>query len=126
MSRFYDLDSQNRVLRSFLKDDDVGKNIRLLALNLQALRDELNKPISINIAYRPKWWELMQNRSGNSKHCLGMAADIVVSGMTPQEVSDVIEKLIKEGKMSQGGMGVYPSKGFVHYDIRGVKARWDG
>ena len=33
-----------------------------------------------------------------------------------------IEKLIKEGKMKQGGIGIY--KGFIHYDIRGTKARW--
>ncbi len=51
-----------------------------------------------------------------------MAADIKVSGMTPKEVALVIEGLIEQGKMKQGGIGIYPS--WVHYDVRGTKARW--
>jgi uncharacterized protein YcbK (DUF882 family) len=51
-----------------------------------------------------------------------MAADIKVKGLTPLEVYNAIEKLIADGKMKQGGLGLYRS--WVHYDIRGVKARW--
>jgi hypothetical protein len=47
-----------------------------------------------------------------------------VKGMTPKQVLLVIERLIKEGKMMQGGIGVYNT--FTHYDIRGTKARWNG
>ena len=47
---------------------------------------------------------------------------INVKGYTPRQLSVVIERLIKEGKMKQGGIGVYPN--FLHYDIRGKKARW--
>jgi hypothetical protein len=42
--------------------------------------------------------------------------------MTPKEVALVIEGLIEQGKIKQGGIGIYPS--WVHYDIRGTKARW--
>ena len=49
--------------------------------------------------------------------------DIVIKGMTPVEVSKTIEELINKGDMLQGGLGIYSS--FVHYDIRGIKARWD-
>jgi hypothetical protein len=42
--------------------------------------------------------------------------------MSPAEVKNVIELLISEGRMEQGGIGLYPT--FVHYDIRGEKARW--
>ena len=52
----------------------------------------------------------------------GKAADIRINGVTSKEIKDVILKLIDEGKISQGGVGSYP--GFVHYDVRGVKARW--
>ena len=54
---------------------------------------------------------------------MGNAADIVVQGMTPKKVAQFIENLIKEGKMKQGGVGIYDT--FTHYDIRGVRARWD-
>ena len=39
-----------------------------------------------------------------------------------QMVGKIIWRLIDEGKMKQGGIGVYSS--FCHYDTRGTKARW--
>ena len=52
----------------------------------------------------------------------GIAADIVVKGRTPQQVFDTIEMLIALKKIEQGGLKAYSS--WVHYDCRGVKARW--
>ena len=57
-SRFYDAESQLRVIKDFLHDKEAQENVKVLAENLQVLRDELGKSIQINIAYRPKWWEL--------------------------------------------------------------------
>ena len=40
---------------------------------------------------------------------------------------NLVEKLIKESKMKQGGLGLYPREnGWIHYDTRGTKARWNG
>lgn len=103
---------------------DVLKNIQELAKNLQVLRDFLGKKITINSGYRsPKYNATIKNASPNSQHILGKAADIVIQGVSPKKVAQTIENLIKEGKMKQGGIGIY--KTFTHYDIRGVKARWD-
>jgi uncharacterized protein YcbK (DUF882 family) len=124
-SRFYDEESQEKVWESY--NENLGElltYISKLASNLQTLRDSIKKPVSINISYRPVWWEHKQGRSGNSQHCLGKAADIVVPGMTPDEVADKIEELISNGDMLQGGLGRY--KSFTHYDIRKTKARWNG
>jgi uncharacterized protein YcbK (DUF882 family) len=52
----------------------------------------------------------------------GMAADIVCKGVTPQDVGDTIKRLINEGKMTPGGVNVYPT--FVHYDVRGKLVSW--
>ncbi|MGV4419604.1 hypothetical protein ACQ1QE_10610 [Ornithobacterium rhinotracheale] len=54
----------------------------------------------------------------------GKAADIRVDGVTPERLASIIERLIYNGKMKQGGLGIYPT--FVHYDIRGTKTRWKG
>ena len=62
--------------------------------------------------------------SKKSQHLEGIAADIRVKGVEPQEVADVIESLISDGRCLEGGIGVYPSQNFVHYDFRGDKARW--
>jgi uncharacterized protein YcbK (DUF882 family) len=94
-----------------------------LAKNLQVLRDYINKPITINSAYRsPKYNARKVGGAKNSQHLTAKAADLRVEGITPKELAKVIESLIKDGKMQQGGIGVYPT--FVHYDIRGTKARW--
>ena len=44
--------------------------------------------------------------------------------MAPAEVHATVIKLIKAGKMKQGGVGKYST--FVHYDTRGTAARWSG
>ena len=44
------------------------------------------------------------------------------TNLTPTEIAKAIERLILEGKMKQGGIGIYPN--YVHYDTRGTKARW--
>ena len=58
-----------------------------------------------------------------SQHLGGKAADIVIEGVTPDEVADAIDFLIECGLMKEGGLGRYDT--FTHYDIRGTKARWD-
>lgn len=121
-SVFFNDKQQLDVYESFNSDSSLNVSRLELAENLQVLRDYLDTPISINIAYRPKWYELSKGRSGNSKHTKMQAADIVVKGVSPHSVNATIEILIKEGKMKQGGLGRYNT--FTHYDIRGVKARW--
>lgn len=102
--------------------NNVLSNITELAKNLQVLRDSINKSISITSGYRSPEHNAKVKGAKNSQHVKGTAADIKVAGMTPKEVALVIEGLIESGKMKQGGIGIYPS--WVHYDIRGVKARW--
>lgn len=102
---------------------DVFYNIQKLANQLQFLRDYLSRPIKINSGYR----SINHNKNiggvYNSQHILGKAADIVVKGKSSLEVYHTIEHLISQGDMLQGGLGLYNT--FVHYDIRGNKARWD-
>jgi uncharacterized protein YcbK (DUF882 family) len=97
-------------------------NVIELAKNLQVLRDEIKKPITINSAYRSPKYNAKVGGAKNSQHLVAKASDLRVSGITPKELANVIERLIKEGKMKQGGIGIY--KTFTHYDIRGTKARW--
>jgi uncharacterized protein YcbK (DUF882 family) len=97
-------------------------NVRLLAEQLQALRDFIGIPIHLNSAYRTEAYNASIGGSPKSQHKLAKAADLVTSKYTPAELADIIKKLIKEGKMMQGGVGVYPS--FCHYDCRNVEARW--
>jgi uncharacterized protein YcbK (DUF882 family) len=101
---------------------NVRANIIELAKNLQVLRDAVAKPISITSGYRSPERNAKVKGAKNSQHIKGTAVDLKVKGMTTKEVALIIEGLIENGKMKQGGIGIYPS--WVHYDIRGTKARW--
>lgn len=94
-----------------------------LAANLQILRNHIEKPIKINSSYRTPEHNRSVGGSTRSQHTQAKAADISIKGLNPKKVYDIIEKLQEDGKMKQGGLGLYNT--FVHYDIRGTKARWD-
>ena len=102
---------------------DVLVNTFRLAENVQAIRDYFNAPITINSAYRCKKHNASVGGKKSSFHIKGLASDLDVHGYSPEEVKEGIEILIKQGKILQGGVGLYNT--FVHYDIRRTKARWD-
>ena len=97
-------------------------NVLVLAEQLQVLRDALDTPIHLTNAYRCKAHnDSITGSSKNSQHLLGKAADIQIEHLTSREISTTIEIFIDEGIMKQGGLATYET--FVHYDIRGKKAR---
>ncbi len=103
--------------------DDVLVNITKLASQLQFVRDNLARPITINSPYRCKAHNKSIGGSVNSQHILGKAADIVVNGLDPiLDTYDYLDDLMRTGEILQGGLGMY--KTFTHYDIRKTKARW--
>ena len=107
-----------------LPEGEELENCRELAQNLQVLREHIGKPINIMSGYRPPAYNRRIGGAKRSQHIYAKAADIQVRGMAPAEVHSAILKLIKAGKMKQGGVGKYST--FVHYDIRGTAARWSG
>ena len=97
-------------------------NVIELAHNLQVLRYKVGKPVRVNSAYRPPAYNKSIGGSPKSQHLVAKAADIKVDGMSTHELHFIIEELIASGEMKQGGLGLY--NGWIHYDIRGTKARW--
>jgi uncharacterized protein YcbK (DUF882 family) len=104
--------------------DPLLDNVRELAANLQVLRDQIGKPIKIMSGYRTPEYNAKCGGETKSQHMEAKAADIIVTGMAPTEVCNAIKLLIGAGKMKQGGVGLYD--GWVHYDVRGTRARWGG
>lgn len=102
--------------------EDVKQNLLELAQNLQILRDYIGYPIYVTSGYRSIAHNKAVGGVKGSYHTKGMASDIYVKEYTPKALAEMIEYLIKEGKMKEGGLGVYDS--FVHYDIQGLKRRW--
>lgn len=98
-------------------------NVQILAGQLQLLRDHLGEAIMINSGYRTPAYNKGIGGATKSQHLQAKAADIVVRSKTPKQLKAIIEKLIKNGTMRNGGIGLYPS--FVHYDIS-TPRRWVG
>jgi uncharacterized protein YcbK (DUF882 family) len=122
--------TDNFSLREFRCKDGTGvpdeymDNVQELADNLQVLREHLGKRIRVISAYRTPKYNRKIDGARRSQHLTASAADIKIKGMLPVEIKIIILDLIREGKMKEGGIGVY--KGFLHYDVRGKKVRWYG
>ena len=98
--------------------DEILISDELVAI-LQQIRDHFGKAITINSAYRTKTYNTKIGGATNSQHTKGTAADIVVSGITPKQVTQYVEYL----QPSSGGIGLYNS--FTHVDVRTNRSRWD-
>lgn len=100
----------------------VLDNLKKLALYLQVIRDYLGVPITVNSGYRSPSHNKAIGGSKGSKHMEGIASDLKPQGITPKQLYDSIEELTARGDLPEGGMKAYST--FVHWDYRGVKARW--
>lgn len=104
-------------------------NVTLLAKNLQVLHDYLSekagKKVSIQIVsgYRSPVYNKSINGAAGSLHMTAKGADIRVKGVSEEDVKAAIEHLIAAKLMKQGGVGIYET--WIHYDVRGTKARWN-
>ena len=103
---------------------DVKNNLIKLADQLQILRDKVQKPIKINSAYRcANYNDNVVKGAKHSQHKLGKAADIVIDGMSANEVHKLVCEMVELGQINFGGIGKYDT--FTHLDIRDYKARWN-
>ena len=103
--------------------DDVFENVKKLAVNLQKIRDYFGQPIHINSAYRSPAHNARIGGATRSQHLTGKASDLSMKNYSPKQLALVIEKMINAGEISEGGVGLY--NGFVHYDMRGARSRWN-
>lgn len=103
--------------------EEFKNNLIKLAVNLQVLRDDLGSALFINSGYRTPKYNKRVGGATLSQHLTASASDLSQNKETPLELYKRIEKLIKKGKMHNGGLGLYNT--FVHYDIRQKPARWN-
>lgn len=99
------------------------RNLIQLATNLQVVRDDIDSSVHINSGYRTPSHNKKEGGGKGSYHLTAEAGDLRQSKETPLQFYNRIEGLINEGKMEDGGLGLYDN--FIHYDVRGHKARWN-
>jgi uncharacterized protein YcbK (DUF882 family) len=89
----------------------------ILAQRLEQVRSQLgNRPIRITSGWRDMLTNQRVGGARLSRHLIGEAVDIVVSGLTPKQVQDALDPTW-EGGLGYGGT-------FTHLDIRGFRARF--
>lgn len=112
--------SKNFNLQEFVCHD--GSNLvmvdEFLVKKLQALRDMIGAPIEVVSGYRTPEYNKQVGGVDDSQHLYGKAADIKVSGYDIKTIAALAEKI------GFDGIGTYRT--FVHVDVRGYTARWEG
>lgn len=99
------------------KDKTEGLLVAIELLDtLEKIRNHFNAPVIINSGYRTPSWNSKVNGTGNSYHCKGMAADIVVKGHSSQEVAKYADSIMEKG-------GVIKYENFTHIDVREERYR---
>jgi uncharacterized protein YcbK (DUF882 family) len=75
-----------------------------------------NAPIYINSGYRTiQTNSHLEGAAKNSMHLYGKALDFRVPGLTPMQIAQIA------AKFQAGGIGIYPTKNFIHLDTGGVR-----
>lgn len=86
---------------------------------LQKFHDHFGLPIRRHSGIRcPGYNRTIPGASPHSKHCLGMAYDFHMDGISPKELYDFGEELLG----NSGGLGLYGWG--IHIDDRPIKGRW--
>lgn len=106
-----------------IPDEDLWSNVVPLVHALDAIREELGRPVRLTNVYRDGPYNTCIGGVANSQHSQFRAADIVVSGVDPGACADCVRVVRARGVFS-GGVGRYRS--FVHVDVRGRNENWKG
>lgn len=115
---YFTSDPNERLSANFMKSEFFSKDgfpivivDERLVKGLQALRDNLQKPVVINSAYRSPAHNTKVGGAPKSRHMLGCAADIVVKGLSTSELAALARRAGFTGVIE------YPNSGFVHVDV---------
>lgn len=116
--------------------------IGMIAFELQKVRDRAKarfgdrlRGLRIVAGLRQKMWELLRDRSGNSEHVEGWAVDVQPI-CDDEDYAEIFDWIFNDNKDWFGGLAkanynigkkvaIKDKKyGFIHFDLRGIIARW--
>ena len=116
---------ERKGVKNSLPPRSMWKNIVPALHIVDELRDSFGKSCTILSSYRSPGYNKAVGGASSSQHLEFTALDITFDGISPQRVYDRLLEWRKAGKFT-GGLGLYPSSGFVHIDTRGRNATWRG
>ena len=116
---------ERKGVKNSLPPRRLWKNIVPALRIVDELRESLGKRCRILSSYRSPAYNKAVGGAPLSQHLDFNALDIAFDGVSPQQVYDRLLAWRKAGKFT-GGLGLYPSSGFVHIDTRGRNSTWKG
>ena len=124
MIGFVSKDGENRITEHFKLKEFACKNSEAVIVSeklcyvLEAIRAYFGKPVVVTSGYRTPEYNAIVGGAAKSRHMLGIAADIQISGVKPADVAAYARTLMP----TYGGIGIYST--FTHIDIRSDIANW--
>ncbi len=115
--------AQRRGVKNSQPPRKLWKNILPTLRIVDDLRASFGKPCRILSSYRSPDYNRAVGGATHSQHLEFNALDIAFDGVSPRQVYERLLEWRKAGKFT-GGLGLYPSSGFVHIDTRGSNATW--
>ena len=116
-------------VRSGVKNSEppqwLWKNLVPTLRIVDELRESFGKPCTILSSYRSPDYNRTVGGASRSQHLQFNALDITFDGVSARAVYDRLLQWRREGRFT-GGLGYYPSSGFVHIDTRDYNATWRG
>lgn len=103
----------------------LWKNLVPTLRVVDELRASFGKPCRILSSYRSPAYNRRVGGVALSQHLQFNALDIAIKGVSAKRVYERLLQWRQEGRFT-GGIGYYPSSGFVHIDTRGRNATWWG
>lgn len=106
----------------------VEVRLKPLCETLEVVREKCgNHPITIVSGYRTLEWNKLVGGVEESRHLVGDAADFLIGRVPAKNVYEIAFALQETGLVHCGGLALYKARvPFVHLDIRGKRARWEG
>ena len=117
--------AQRKGVTNSVPPQRLWKNIVPTLRIVDDLRESFGKPCTILSSYRSPDYNKAVGGVGLSQHMEFRALDISFDGISPKHVYDRLIEWRKAGKFV-GGLGIYPTSGFVHIDTRNSNATWRG
>ena len=103
----------------------LWKNIVPPLRIVDELRASFGKPCRLLSSYRSPAYNRRVGGVSRSQHLQFNALDIAFKGVSAKRVYERLLQWRADGRFI-GGLGYYPSSGFVHIDTRGRNATWWG
>ena len=117
--------TQRKGVKNSTPPQPLWKNIVPVLRVVDELRESYGRPCRILSSYRSPAYNKAVGGAQFSQHKEFSALDITFDGLNTQRVYERLIAWRKAGKFV-GGLGLYPTSGFIHIDTRGRNSTWKG